>query len=72
MKSTQEEILEHLKLGFSISPAIAAQDYNCYCLAAVIGKIEKKGYEVFRRTIVNTRSKEYSLEPFEENEQDKW
>lgn len=67
MATTQHEIKEHLEMGFSITPAIAAQEFDCYCLAAVISKIEKKGFIVYRRVIPGTKSKEYSLTPYEKN-----
>ncbi len=63
----QDKILEHLKMGFTITPAVAGEEYHCYCLAAVISKIEKKGFVVYRRVIPGTKSKEYSLTPFSEN-----
>ncbi|RXK03803.1 MULTISPECIES: helix-turn-helix domain-containing protein [Arcobacteraceae] len=66
MASKQDEILSHLQMGFTITPAVAAQDYNCFCLAAVISKIEKKGHIVYRRVIDGTKSKEYSFTPFSE------
>lgn len=63
-KTITSQILEHMQCGFSITPAVAAQEYSCYCLAAVIAKIDKKGYTVYKRIIPNTKSKEYSLTPF--------
>ncbi len=64
MASMQEQILNHMKMGFSISPAVAATDYSCYCLAAVIHKIKDK-VKVYDRYIPGTNSKEYALTPFE-------
>lgn len=62
--SNQENILTYLKNGNTISPAVAAEEFRCYCLAAVIKKIRDKGNEVFAREIPGTRTKEYSMTPF--------
>jgi predicted transcriptional regulator len=64
MANIQQQIKEHLESGFTITPAIAAQEYNCYYLAAIIKKIADRGTPVYRREIEGTRSKEYSLTPF--------
>lgn len=61
----QENILTYLKNGNSISPAIAAHEFDCYCLAAVIYKLKRRGYEIYDREIPGTRSKEYSFTRFE-------
>lgn len=65
--SNQDKILTYLKNGNIISPAIAAHEFDCYCLAAVIGKLRKKEYEIFSREIPGTRTKEYSMIPFKES-----
>jgi hypothetical protein len=67
VSTIQNEILGHMKCGFTITPAVAAQDYSCYCLAAVISKIRKKDITVYAREIQGTRSKEYSLSKFPKN-----
>lgn len=59
--SNQEQILTYLKNGNVISPAVAANEFNCYCLAAVIKKIRDKGHEVIAREIPGTRTKEYYM-----------
>ena len=38
--TTQDNILIYLQNGNAISPAIAAHEFNCYCLAAVIKNFE--------------------------------
>lgn len=65
--SNQDQILTYLKNGNTISPAIAAHEFDCYCLAAVIKKIRDKGHEVFAREIPGTRTKEYSMISFKES-----
>lgn len=62
MASYQENILTYLKRGGVITPAIAATEFNCYCLAAVIKKLRDKGNNILARTIQGTSSKEYYIE----------
>lgn len=62
--TNQDKILTYLQNGKTISPAIAADEFNCYCLAAVIGKLRKKGIEIFSQKIEGTQTKEYSLSSF--------
>lgn len=60
--TTQDNILIYLQNGNVISPAIAAHEFNCYCLAAVIKKLRDKGIEILAREILGTRTKEYYVE----------
>lgn len=62
--TNQDKILTYLQNGNTISPAIAAHEFDCYCLAAVIGKLRKKGIEIFSQKIEGTQTKEYSLSSF--------
>ena len=62
--TNQDKILTYLKNGNTISPAIAAHEFDCFCLAAVIGKLRKKGIEIFSQKIEGTQTKEYSLSSF--------
>lgn len=62
MANNQDDILTYLKNGNVISPAVAAHEFNCYCLAAVIKKLRDKGNEIFAREIPGTRTKEYYME----------
>ena len=59
--TTQENILICLQRGNAISPAVAAHEFNCYCLAAIIKKLRDKGNEIFAREIPGTRTKEYYM-----------
>lgn len=70
MASNQENILTYLKNGNIISPAIAAHEFNCFCLAAVILKLRKKGHQIFSQKIEGTQTKEYSLTPFKVDKND--
>lgn len=60
--TTQDNILTYLQNGNVISPAIAAHEFNCYCLAAVIKKLRDKGIEILAKEIPDTRTKEYYME----------
>ena len=62
--TNQDKILTYLQNGNTISPAIAAHQFDCFCLAAVIGKLRKKGIEIFSQKIEGTQTKEYSLSSF--------
>ncbi|OCL85304.1 hypothetical protein AAX26_01791 [Aliarcobacter thereius] len=62
IKTNQEQILIYLKNGGVITPAIAAYDFNCFCLAAVIKKLRDKGNDILAREIPGTRTKEYFIE----------
>ncbi len=62
--TNQDKILTYLQNGNTISPAIAAHEFDCFCLAAVIGKLRKKGIEIFSQKIEGTQTKEYSLTSF--------
>lgn len=59
--TNQENILIYLQNGNAISPAVAAHEFNCYCLAAVIKKLRDKGNEILAREIPDTRTKEYYM-----------
>ena len=65
--TNQDKILTYLQNGNTISPAIAADEFHCYCLAAVIGKFRKKGIEIFSQKIEGTQTKEYSLTSFKDS-----
>ena len=65
--TNQDKILTYLQNGNTISPAIAAHEFDCYCLAAVIGKLRKKGLEIFSQKIEGTQTKEYSLTSFKDS-----
>ena len=60
--TTQDNILTYLQNGNAISPAIAAHEFNCYCLAAVIKKLRDKGIEILAKEIPGTKTKEYYME----------
>ena len=65
--TNQDKILTYLQNGNTISPAIAAHEFDCFCLAAVISKLRKKGIEIFRQKIEGTQTKEYSLTSFKDS-----
>ena len=62
-KSQSELILEHLERGFSITPIIALDLFNCFRLGARIHELKKKhnivndGYT----TLIGTRVASYRL-----------
>lgn len=60
--TTQDNILIYLQNGNAISPAIAAHEFNCYCLASVIKKLRDKEIKILAREIPGTRTKEYYME----------
>ncbi|QKF72765.1 hypothetical protein AFAEC_0574 [Aliarcobacter faecis] len=62
MASIKDEIHQYLKNGNSITPAIAAEEFNCYCLAAVILKLRKKGITILSEKIEGTQSKRYWID----------
>lgn len=62
MSSTKSQIEQYLKNGNSITPAVAAEQFNCYCLAAVILKLRKKGITILSEKIEGTQSKRYWIE----------
>ena len=47
MNNTQEQqILDHLKQGKTITPIEALEQHGCFRLSAVILKLRKSGYEI--------------------------
>lgn len=60
--SMQENVLEHMKMGYSITPAIAATEYKCYCLPAVIKKLKNKGHNIKDAAITSSGTKKYWIE----------
>lgn len=68
MKSQNEEILDHLRSGRSISPLEALEKYGCFRLGARIFSLKKMGHKI-ETNMVEKNGKwfaEYRLEEQEE------
>ena len=64
MASQEDLILEHLKMGNSITPLEALEMYGCFRLGARIYNLKKEGHDI-KMTLVgkSKRYASYRLEP---------
>ena len=57
MNNTQEQqVLNHLKQGKTITPIEALEQHGCFRLSAVILKLRKSGYEIVTHHERNTNN----------------
>jgi len=59
-KTQKQNILDHLKSGYGITPLDALEKFGCFRLAAVIHDLKKEGYEI-KTTMVKMNNKKFAV-----------